>query len=1292
MKPQIINSENLNLKFKILTPEKILSISHGEVKVPKTVDVSKKLPVPGGLHCMRIFGPTKDYTCYCGLIKYNKKARGAVCPKCKVPIIESRSRRERLGHISLAAPVVHPLFFHHLALLLNIAPKFFESIVNCKIFLLQEVNGKTLQKNAFIKNSEYFEMLNKGIIAKALTGGECILKLLEQINLSKLYEILKKTPPSRRINARLRIVRDLLDSETDPKHFVLTHLPVLPADLRPVLFLEDGTVANHDLNELYANVLLKNNRLKKITAYGAPVVLQVISKVALQQSINCLLDGTGKNTLYDRKGTRAYKGFVALLSTKEGRLRHNLLGKRVDYSGRSAITVGPELKLYETGIPREMAFELFRPFMYNWLIQNGFASSIAHAKAIVDAQLPEAHEALEEVITEHPVLLNRAPTLHKLSIQAFYPVLTEGKAIKLHPLVCSGYNADFDGDQMAVHVPLSYEAQVEASVLMLSPNNLLHPATGEPAMLPSQDMVLGLYWLTIAQETQEVKVFASTEEIFYALENGYLTEQTVIKIRLNGQLIETTPGRLIVKDILPPEIDFNLIKFPLDKKSLKNLIKESIHKAGFQKTVIFLDRLKELGFKYATLSGTTISAFDIPKVDKDKVFEETNHAVGIINEQFANGFIVEEERYNQTVNLWLNTQQQITNLLKDEVNRDPLNPISMMINSGARGSIDQLRQMSGLKGLMAKPTGEIVEIPIKSSLIEGLSSQEFFLSTHGARKGRADGALKTATAGYLTRRLVEAAQDIIITTKDCGTTDGIEVSDLQDRSNVLVPLSERITGRTSALTITDPVTGEIIVNSGEIITEKTAKKITLAGINSVIIRSPITCRQPVCAKCYGVNLSDGHLPDIGLPVGIIAAQSIGEPGTQLTLRTFHSGGAASSKTEDTEIFSPEDGEVKLNIKTVTKSENVLISITHGGYIKIISTAGERDIPIPYGAELFVEDGQVVKKGTLLARWLSGLQPIIATCSGVVKYQNLTAQNYKEEHDPITGLTRKIIIGTDPVALLTLEKNSIPEQVICLQPGTVLLKEDGEEVTPGEELAKMPPKTVTTQDITSGIKEVENIFEARNPKTSAILAGLEGEVDLTFDGEKIKITISNGTSQWSVLTKEIPIVSKGDYVMKSQKLTSGEINLKDILRIEGFHKTAVMLLDILQGLYAVQGVTINSKHFEVIIKKMLNFLLVTSPGKTNFITGEIISRESFLENIFAGLMAEPILVGISKAALLGESVLARASFVRTGSVLADAAVKGEVDELKNIKENIILGRLIPAGTGKYKDTFVKKEAL
>ena len=1241
---------------------------------------------------MRIFGPTRDYTCYCGLVKRNRKARGAVCPECGVPIIESRSRRERLGHISLAVPVVHPLFFHHLAILLNIAPKFFENVVNCKIFLLQEVNGKTLQKNAFVKSTEYFEMLNRGVTVKAVTGGECILKLLGQINLSKLYETLKKIPPSRRINARLRIVRDLLDSETDPRHFVLTHLPVLPADLRPVLFLEDGTVVSHDLNELYANVLLKNNRLKKFIAYDAPVVLQIISRAALQQSINCLLDGTGDNTLYDRKGTRCYKGFVALLSTKKGHLRHNLLGKRVDYSGRSVITVGPELKLYETGIPREMAFELFRPFTYNWLIQNGYASSIAHAKAIVDAQLPEAHEALENVVVEHPVLLNRAPTLHKLSIQAFYPVLINGKAIKLHPLVCSGYNADFDGDQMAVHVPLSYEAQVEASVLMLSPNNLLHPATGEPAMLPSQDIVLGLYWLTIAQETQEVKVFASTEEVFHALENGYLTEQTVIRIRLNEQLIETTPGRLIVKDILPQEIDFNLIKFPLDKKSLKHLIKESIHKAGFQKTVILLDRLKELGFKYATLSGTTISAFDVPKVNKDQVFKETNAAVGVINEQFANGFIVEEERYNQTVSLWLNTQQQITNLLKDEVNRDHLNPISMMISSGARGSIDQLRQMSGLKGLMAKPTGEIVEIPIKSSLIEGLSSHEFFLSTHGARKGRADGALKTATAGYLTRRLVEAVQDIIITTEDCGTTDGIEVSDLQDRSNVLVPLSERITGRTSALTITDPVTGEIIVNSGEIITEKIAKKITLAGINSVIIRSPITCRRPVCAKCYGVNLSDGHLPDVGLPAGIIAAQSIGEPGTQLTLRTFHSGGAASSKTGDTEIFSPDDGVVKLNMKTITKSESVWISITHGGYIKVISTAGERDIPIPYGAELFVKDGQVVKKGTLLARWLSGFQPIIATCSGVVKYQNLTAQNYKEEYDPVTGLTRKIITGADPVALLTLEKNSTPEQIICLQPGTILLKKDGEEVPPGEELAKMPPKTVTTQDITSGIKEVENIFEARNPKTSAILAGLEGEVDLTFDGKKIKITISNGTSQWSVLTNEIPIVSKGDYVMKSQKLTLGEINLKDILRIEGFHKTAVMLLDILQGLYAVQGVTINSKHFEVIIRKMLNFLIVTSSGKTDFVAGEIISRSVFEENTSAGLIAEPVLVGISKAALLGESVLARASFVRAGSVLADAVVKGEVDELKNVKENVILGRLIPAGTGKHKDTFVKKEAL
>jgi DNA-directed RNA polymerase subunit beta' len=1292
MKQQIINSEKLRLRFKILTPEKILSLSHGEVKVPKTIDASKELPVPGGLHCMRIFGPVKDYTCYCGLIKHNKKARGALCPECKVPIIESASRRERFGHITLATPVVHPLFYTHLATLLNIAPETFENIVNCRLFLLQEVNGKTLQKMAFIKHTEYFEMLNKGFIVKALTGGECVLKLLEELNLSKLYENLKKLPPSRRINARLKVVRDLLNSETNPQHFIITHLPVLPADLRPVLFLDDGTVASHDLNELYADVILKNNRLKKFIAYNAPTALLIISRIALQKSINSLLDGTGDNIRLDRKGKRAYKGFIALLSTKEGHLRHNLLGKRVDFSGRSAITAGPELKLHEVGIPRQMAFELFRPFMYHWLIQQGYASSIAHAKAIVDAQLPEAHEALEEVITEHPVLLNRAPTLHKLSIQAFYPVLTEGKAIKLHPLVCSGYNADFDGDQMAVHVPLSYESQIEASVLMLSPNNLRHPATGEPAMIPSQDMVLGLYWLTIAKETPQIKTFASTEEVLHALENGYLTEQTVIKIRLNGQFIETTPGRLIIMYVLPEEIDFNSIKFPLDKKSLKNLIKESIQKAGFQKTVILLDRLKELGFKYATLSGATISAFDIPKIDKEQVFKETDDAVSIINEQFKNGFIVEEERYNQTVNLWLNAQHQITNLLKEKIIRNPFNPISMMINSGARGSIDQLRQMSGLKGLMAKPTGEIVEIPIKSSLIEGLSAHEFFLSTHGARKGRADGALKTATAGYLTRRLVEAAQNLVITVDDCGTTDGIEISALKDGQNILIPLAERIIGRTSALTITDPVTNEVIVNSGEIITEKIAKAITTAGISSVIIRSPITCKQPVCARCYGLNLSDGYLPEPGLPVGIIAAQSIGEPGTQLTLRTFHSGGAASSKTENTEITSSDEGRVKLHMKTVSKSEDVWISITHGGYIKTISTSGERDIQVPYGAEIFVRDGQTINKGTLIARWNPGLQSIIATCSGTVRYQNITPQNFKEEYDPVTGITRKLITGASPVALLTIENNSTVKQLTCLQPGTILLKEDGEEVSPGEELAKMPPKTLTTQDITSGIKEVENIFEARNPKKSAILAGIEGEIDLLIHEKEVEIIITQDNSRWSVVTKDIPVVSKGDYVMKSQKLTPGEVNLKDILRIEGFHKTAVTLLNILQGLYAVQGVTINSKHFEVIIRKMLNFLQVTSPGRTDFIPGEIISRTTFEEKSPEGLIAEPVLVGISRAALLGESVLARASFIRTGHVLADAVTKGEVDELKNIKENIILGRLIPAGTGRYRDTLLKKEAI
>lgn len=1286
-----MKDSEINLRLKILTPEKILSLSHGEIKISKTIDIATRLPVPGGLHCMKIFGPVEDFTCYCGLIRHNPKAKGAYCPECGVPILERYSRRERLGHITLASPVIHPLFTRHVSLLLNIPPRILDEILFCRILLLESLDGKTLTKPAWIRLSDYMKLIKNQNRVGISSGAQCILKLLQKINVHSLYSSLKKQPPSRRVNARLRLVRDILNSETRPEWFVITHLPVLPADLRPVIFLDDGTVASHDLNELYASVINQNNRFKKFLFRDAPFPLLLVAQADLQRVVNCLLDGTGHDVMKDRSGRRVLKGITAMLSTKEGRLRKNLLGKRVDYSGRSVITAGPELKLHQVGLPRDMAFELFRPHMYHWLIKHGYASSIAHARAIVDARLAEAHEALENVIEEYPVLLNRAPTLHRLSVQAFYPVLHNDRAIRLHPLVCSGYNADFDGDQMAVHVPLSYEAQIEVRMLMLSAGNLLHPATGEPAMIPSQDIVLGLYWLTLIQPGApgEGKIFSDPDEVFLALENQIVTEQSSIKVRLNGVLVDTTPGRLKLLRILPQEIDFSKIKFPLDKKAIKLLVQDVIERTEPPVAVRFLDDLKSLGFHYATLSGISLSAFDTPRVNKKDIIMETNRRVSEINEHFQQGFILEEERYNRVIAEWMKVQESLTSMLNEAVIKNPHNSISLMISSGARGSIEQLRQLTGMKGLMTRPTGEIVDIPVKSSLIEGLSSHEFFLSTHGARKGRSDGALKTAQAGYLTRRLVEVAQDVCITNEDCGTLDGIELTDLKAGDQVVIPLKDRIKGRTSAISITDPLTGEIIVAAGELITAEKAQKIHDCGITSVIVRSPVTCKELLCAKCYGTDLTTGKYPEAGLPVGVMAAQSIGEPGTQLTLRTFHSGGAASVKIAGSEIVSPISGTVKCHFKTIKTKEST-ISVTHGGFLTVSNSHKSLNIPVPYGARLLVKDDAEVRENQPVALYNPDQSSLFALYEGILIIKNLSNENSTVKHDQFTGKTITTVTASYPPAYFEIQDSSGKVlQTTCLPPGSIIVAEDGSYVFPGDDIARILPEAVTAQDITSGIKEVESLFEAREPEHQAVLSPYEGEItNIKVNDRIVDIEFTYQNEKYTLTVKPPLSVSTGDYVFRGQRLSPGEISLKQLLQIEGMHKTAVLLLDKLQLLYFSQGIPINPRHFEVIIRKMLNFMVVTHPGNTDKIYGEIIPREVYEENLSKGLQAVPVILGITRAALYSNSFLSRASFMRTGTVLADEAVKGSVDELKDIKSNVILGRLIPAGTGLYKDLALK----
>jgi DNA-directed RNA polymerase subunit beta' len=1293
------------LRIKLLSPEKMLSLSHGEVKNNKTVHAVTRRPEPEGLFDCKIFGPVDDYSCICGSIRRNKKKEGLICGKCGVEVTSSLVRRQRMGHIVLAAPVVHVWFQSLIATLLNIPRRKLEEIIYCDKFIVIESNDEKIKEGDLIDFAVYAQNKDK---IKAFTGGMAIHTLLKDIDLEKLSKKLKEETPSRRINRRLSLIRDLINSGNKPEWMVLTVLPVLPPDLRPVLFMYDGTVASSDLNELYSRVISRNKRLKRFIEMKSPELIFYSECKLVQIAVDCLFDNGKKHTAKNTSGKRALKSLTETISSKEGRFRKNLLGKRVDYSGRSQIVVGPDLKLHQAGIPKLMALELFKPFIYNRLIEKGYASSIQHAQVIIKKMLPEAIESLQEVVKEHPVILNRAPTLHKLSMQAFEPVIVEGKAIRLHPLVCSGFNADFDGDQMGVHIPLSFEAQIEARLLMGSVNNLLHPATGNPAMPPSQDIVLGLYWLTKerAGEKGEGMIFSGVDEVLIAYENNVIEEHSIIKVKINNEIVQTTTGRVLLSEILPAEISFSEINNPLTKKDIGKLVEACYKKAGPRRTVLFLDGLKEIGFKHATNAGISLCMDDmhIPS-KKNEIIRNTEEEVGKINHAYESGLVSAGERYNKIIDLWKNSTEEVaeemmkefgvigeTGLSPEEIEKQrQFNSVFMMADSGARGSIEQLKQVAGMRGLMVKTTGEIIETPIKSNFKEGLSAHEFFLSAHGARKGRADGALKTANAGYFTRRLVDAAHDVIVTEQDCGGMDGLKITSLIENRDTIESLSDRIIGRFTSALIVHPATGKLILGRNTGITEDAAAEILNAGIESVLMRSPITCRSKtgICAMCYGRDLSTGQLVEIGTAVGIIAAQSIGEPGTQLTLRTFHSGGSAAGSGAQTIIECKSPGAVSFSgIKTIsTQIGDVVIK---KGIISIPQNGGKAErYDIPYGSVLYVKDGQKVDAAHKIAEWDPFSVPIVAEEKGVVQYKDfITGVSVKDEVDDLTGLSRKTITASDLVPFIVIESEdgsrSYPLPTDCH-----VLVQDYSPIEKGDLIAKTPLRAAKNIDITSGLPKVIELIEAKKPKHPALLAEISGLVKITGPNNKIRILsiTAEDDSVREHLVKGNSLINAhdGDYLNAGDVIVDGVINPHDMMRLLGVHQASIFILNEVQKVYKSQGVSINPKHFEIILKKMAGMVRIISPGVGSFITGDIVSRSKFLSanEQTKGLkgIAQPILLGITQIAMLSPSFVSAASFQRTASVLARAAFSGSHDSLEGVKENIIIGGIIPVGTGR-----------
>ncbi len=1439
------------VKVALASTEQILKWSHGEIKKPETINYRTFKPERDGLFCAKIFGPTKDYECNCG--KYKRmKHRGVICEKCGVEVIQSKVRRERMAHIQLASPVAHIWFLKSLPSkignVLDLTLKNLEKVLYFDSYIVIDPKSTPLTRGQLLSDEKYHEALEKfGNKFEAGIGAEAIKKMLEGVDLEAEYSMLREelrtsgsVAKRQKMAKRLKVIDAFRRSGINPSWMIMEVIPVLPPDLRPLVPLEGGRFATSDLNDLYRRVINRNNRLKRLIELKAPDIIVRNEKRMLQESVDVLFDNGRHGRVITGSNKRPLKSLSDTLKGKQGRFRQNLLGKRVDYSGRTVIIVGPNLRLHQCGLPKKMALELFKPFIYYRLEQKGLVSTVKSAKKMVEREIPEVWDTLDEVVKEYPVMLNRAPTLHRLGIQAFEPILIEGKAIQLHPLVCTAFNADFDGDQMAVHIPLSIESQIEARVLMLSSNNILSPANGSPIIVPSQDIVLGTYYMTrgILGSRGEGQIFANPEEVRMAFDAGAVDLHANIEMRIGGERVQTTVGRVLLWEIMPkanvmvlqhimtegeedarkardklvagadfaemvaefslapsrenkgtigrmgieefqrvfaparedtealfalnqgdisdviiteegchlfkvldkqPEIPFREVNRVMDKKALRDLVDYAYRNLGAKATVILSDRLKDIGYEYSTRGGLSISidAMIIPEAKWD-ILKEAEKQVVEIERQYAEGLITQGEKYNKVVDIWAKATDDVANEMmarmkmdkvtgpdgnplvdKDgnEIVQESFNPIYMMADSGARGSKDQMRQLAGMRGLMAKPSGEIIETPISANFREGLSVLQYFISTHGARKGLADTALKTANSGYLTRRLADVSQDCTVTEEDCGTMMGVEVEPLMEGGEIIQDLDERILGRYSVEDILDPYTDEVIVAAGDLLDEAAVRKVEDAGLTKVKIRSVLTCQaaRGICAKCYGRDLAHGQRIEMGQAVGILAAQSIGEPGTQLTMRTFHIGGTASRRVEQADIRAKVEGTVKFMDLTVVENSlhQFVVMNRRGGEFAIVGEAGREleRFPLIYGAHLHVRDGQVVKAGDLLATWDPFTTPIISEVDGVVKFGDIElGKTLQEKVDPVTGKSsRTVIESKDPdirprISIKDREgkTSSLPGRTEGGSKGmaryplpidAIILVEEGDEVKAGDVIAKRPRATTKTKDITGGLPRVAELFEVRKPKEVAVLSEIDGYVSISKATKKGKqrVTITPvdvGEKKDYLIPRGKHInVYDGDYVRAGDPLISGDAVPQDILRIKGEIPLARYLVDEVQEVYRLQGVRINDKHIEVIVRQMMRRVKVTDPGDTDFVNEEQVDKVRFekinrqiVEKGGKPAVAEPLILGITKASLSTESFISAASFQETTKVLTDASIAGAVDYLRGLKENVIMGRLIPAGTG------------
>ena len=1354
LKPQGHTDDFDAIRIGLTSPDMIRSWSYGEVKKPETINYRTFKPERDGLFCAKIFGPVKDYECLCG--KYKRlKHRGVVCEKCGVEVTLAKVRRDRMGHIELASPAAHIWFLKSLpsriGLLLDMTLRDIERVLYFEAFVVVDPGMTTLERGQLLSDEAYLEAIQEnGDEFDARMGAEAVFELLKGIDLQteavKLRDEINSTKSEtklKRLSKRLKLVESFLDSGNRPEWMVMTVLPVLPPELRPLVPLDGGRFATSDLNDLYRRVINRNNRLKRLLELSAPDIIVRNEKRMLQESVDALLDNGRRGRAITGTNRRPLKSLADMIKGKQGRFRQNLLGKRVDYSGRSVIVVGPTLKLHQCGLPKRMALELFKPFIFSKLQLRGLATTIKAAKKLVEREGPEVWDILEDVIREHPVMLNRAPTLHRLGIQAFEPVLIEGKAIQLHPLVCAAFNADFDGDQMAVHVPLSIEAQLEARALMMSSNNILSPANGEPIIVPSQDVVLGLYYMT--RESINAKgegmVFTDVSEVHRAYQNNFVSIHAKVRVRISRHefdeagdaqarhdLVDTTVGRALLSEIIPKGLTFDLVNRDMTKKAISNLINACYRRVGLKETVIFADQLMYTGFTYATRSAVSFGIDDmiIPE-EKAGILSGAEDEVLEIEHQYTSGLVTMGERYNKVVDIWSRTNDQVAKAMMEklgtekkldasgkEVSQPSFNSVYMMADSGARGSAAQIRQLAGMRGLMAKPDGSIIETPITANFREGLDVLQYFISTHGARKGLADTALKTANSGYLTRRLVDVAQDLVVIGEDCGTDRGLELTPLVEGGDVVEPLRERVLGRKTAEDVLRPGSDEVVAKRGTLLDEAWVDKLEAMGVDQIMVRSPITCenRYGVCASCYGRDLARGHVVNAGEAIGVIAAQSIGEPGTQLTMRTFHIGGAASRAATVNSVEVKAGGSVRLhNIKTVTNSSGNLVAVSRSGEIGLVDEYGrERErYKVPYGSVISVADGDMVDGGRVIATWDPHTHPIVTEVAGVAKFSDfLEGVSVQESTDDITGLTSLVI--TDPKSRGSMGKDLRPmvklvddkgnplklagtdlDAQYFLPAGAIVGLEDSVSVAVGDVIARIPQESSKTRDITGGLPRVADLFEARKPKEPAILAEYSGTVGFGKDTkgkQRVIITRKDGDTHEELIPKWRHVtIFEGEHVERGEMLVDGEPSAHDILRLLGTSTMAEYLVKEIQDVYRLQGVRINDKHIEVILRQMLRKVEILTSNDSRFLKGEQIEKMQVL-NESERLLKEgkepadwlPLLLGITKASLATESFISAASFQETTRVLTEASVRGSRDPLRGLKENVIVGRLIPAGTG------------